>query len=754
MTLANKYRPKSWDDVTEQKIIIDILKNMCSQPELTNRNFLFVGPAGTGKAQPLYSKILTPNGFVHMGDIEVGDVVYTDKGNVGKVSEIYPQGIRPIYEITLQDRTKIRVADNHLNCVWRYNQSRKCREDFVVTTTDLIPMFERGKQTHQPLRIDIPSIDMNFQEVPIDPYLLGALIGDGSFNDNFSFSNPESDVVQKVDAILRRDWDCKLQKHLNSSYEYSIVSLYKSKYIFTYGGSEYDSSVRLNDQLSIEGYPRFDVGTLIRLALGTASNTLKKYPELANKITYIECPQYEGRKKLASTLESLGLLCKSVDKHIPSVYLINSKDVRYRLLQGLFDTDGCVSAKNGGVSLEFSTTSSRLSEDFAFLVRSLGIRDTVISRQSKYTHNGEAKILNKVNYRHFLKSDDETQICSSTKHRTKLVNHQNKTMRNIVSIDYVGDEECQCIMVDHLDHTYISDGFIPTHNTTTARILANELNGNTNSIIEIDAASNNSIDNVRRIVEEARAYPIGSQYKIFILDECHTFSSQSWQVLLKTFEEQPASSIFCLCTTNPEKIPETILSRVQIFKMAKISLDGIIARLKYVLESEISEGSEITYTDEAIAFISKISNGGMRQALTNLDRVLAYSKTITMETTESALNLPNYDVFFEMLNACVKHDNENISRIVNDVYNSGVNFVNWFEQFQSFVINILKFVYIQDINSTNIPNTYLDKLQKYEIKHATLCLKLATVLMKMISELRTTTYLQEIALVYLCGVKQ
>ena len=483
MNLANKYRPKDWDDITEQNIIVEILKNMCSQEDLTNRNFLFVGPAGTGKAQPLYSRILTLNGFITMGQVKVGDSVYTAKGNIGKVSGVYPQGVRPIYEITLQDRSKIRVSDEHLNVV-----------------------------------------------------------------------------------------------HIEGSGEVSVVD----------------------------------------------------------------------------TLSLIKLHNKGIDLCVPSVSIEGQCDF---------------------------------------------------------------------------------------------------SCRRIVDIRYIDDEECQCIMVDHPDHTYISDGFIPTHNTTTARILAHELNGNTNSIIEIDAASNNSIDNIRRIVEEARTYPIGSRYKVFIIDEVHALSSQAWQVLLKTLEEQPASTIFCLATTNPEKIPETILSRVQVFKLSKISTLGINNRLKHVLDSEIAEGQPITYTDDAVSFIAKISNGGMRQALTNLDRVLAFSNDVNLENTELALNLPNYDKFFDMLNACVKHDNESITKIVNEIYNSGVNFVNWFEQFQSFVINILKFVYVQDIDATNIPSTYADKLSKYEVKHAVLCHRLAVVLMKMIGELRTTSYLQEVALVYLCGGK-
>lgn len=151
--------------------------------QASNGNHMqFLGGAGTGKAQPLYSKVLTPNGYITMGDVKVGTEVITAKGNIGKVSGIYPQGKRDIYEITLQDRTKIRVADNHLNSVWVYNQRTKQREDYVLETLDLIEFIKSSKWK---VRIDTPSVDFEQQEVLINPYLLGALLGDGGLSNTY-----------------------------------------------------------------------------------------------------------------------------------------------------------------------------------------------------------------------------------------------------------------------------------------------------------------------------------------------------------------------------------------------------------------------------------------------------------------------------------------------------------------------------------------------------------------------------------------
>jgi DNA polymerase-3 subunit gamma/tau len=302
--------------------------------------------------------------------------------------------------------------------------------------------------------------------------------------------------------------------------------------------------------------------------------------------------------------------------------------------------------------------------------------------------------------------------------------------------------------INHRNFLFI--GPAGTGKTTSARIVANMINDNQGAPIEVDAASNNGVDSVRELVKQMRSYPVGCKYKVFIFDEVHAFSASAWQILLKPIEEQPARSIIILCTTNPEKIPQTILSRVQTFQLSKISLEGITNRLKHIVEEENKEGRGITYTEDAISYIAKMANGGMRDAITLLEKSLSYSNDINIENLTKSLDLPDYDDYFTLLNGIAKRDNTVIVKTIHDVYNSGVNFTKWFEGFHSFVSNIIKYIFIQDINATMIPSHYKEKIANYGTAHATLCLKLANKLVKMNNELKTTQYLQELAITYLC----
>lgn len=432
----------------------------------------FFGDPGGGKAQPLDSHILTPGGWIEMRDAKVGQEVFDGQGNVCKIDGVYPQGMKNVYEIHFQDRTSIKVAEDHINVVWRHNSNTRSREDFRLTTSELIDMMNsEDYKRHSKLRVDLPTVEWQEQPVSIDPYLLGVLIGDGSLcGGNFDISSDEPDIMNKVQKILEEDWGCTLMHSDKNPLGYYIVNKVRwTPKTYMFNGKKFDSKDSFLDYLVYLGYPRIDHVTLYGCISGSATTTLKRYPELAN-IEIVSNPP-SGRKQLLDALEDYGLLCKSIDKHIPSEYLYNSKDVRIRLLQGLYDTDGYTPKHdpdkgNLGSGSEFSTSSSRLSRDFSFLVRSLGIRDTVVRSKASYTHEGK-KIQCNDSYNHYMKIPNDLEFFTSDKHKSRYKFRQNPPLRNIVDIEYVGEEECQCIHVDSEFHTYITDNFTPTHNTTT-----------------------------------------------------------------------------------------------------------------------------------------------------------------------------------------------------------------------------------------------------------------------------------------------
>lgn len=139
---------------------------------------------------------------------------------------------------------------------------------------------------------------------------------------------------------------------------------------------------------------------------------------------------------------------------------------------------------------------------------------------------------------------------------------------------------------NELQHCYLFVGSAGTGKTTCARIFANEINKGQGNPIELDAASNNSVDDMRDLIAQAKTRSLDSEYKVFIVDECHMITVQGWNAVLKLIEEPPAKSIFIFCTTDPNRIPKTILSRVQRYNFTKISQNGIVDRLKYILINE------------------------------------------------------------------------------------------------------------------------------------------------------------------------
>lgn len=254
---------------------------------------------------------------------------------------------------------------------------------------------------------------------------------------------------------------------------------------------------------------------------------------------------------------------------------------------------------------------------------------------------------------------------------------------------------------------YLFSGPSGCGKTTLARIFANEINNHEGHPIEIDGASNNGVDNVRSIIMDASERSIDSEYKIFVIDECHAITNAGWQAFLKCIEEPPKYTIFMFCTTDPQKIPETIKNRVMRFNLSKVKTKDIEGRLKFVC---VQEG--YTNYDEACSYIAKISNGCVREALSYLDKCVGYSKDLSIENVIKSLGNFSYDSFFTLTNYLVNHDKGGVIKFVNALYDDGKDLRVFMDQYLSFIIDLAQYGYYKDLSCTKIPSYLKDKVDE------------------------------------------
>ncbi len=286
-------------------------------------------------------------------------------------------------------------------------------------------------------------------------------------------------------------------------------------------------------------------------------------------------------------------------------------------------------------------------------------------------------------------------------------------------------------------HAYLFTGTRGTGKTSCAKILANavncteskdgnpclecescktSLNGENTDIVEIDAASNNSVEDIRILRERINFAPASSKYRVYIIDEVHMLSISAFNALLKTLEEPPAHVIFILATTEVHKLPATILSRCQRFDFRRIDNKKICQRLQYIAKEE-----GLTLTDSAATLIAATADGGMRDALSILDLCASAAKDIDDSTVESVCAMAGNDYLIELTDYIKRRDTENALIMLDKLHNSSVDMLRLLSELISHYRDLM---IVKTVKDGNLPiicsNTRLSALkaqaEDYDIK--------------------------------------
>ena len=271
------------------------------------------------------------------------------------------------------------------------------------------------------------------------------------------------------------------------------------------------------------------------------------------------------------------------------------------------------------------------------------------------------------------------------------------TFEDVVGQDQITNTLKRAIDSDHLAQAFLFCGPRGVGKTTCARILAKAVNtGKTEkldeidedfsfNIFELDAASNNKVDDMHQLMAQVRIPPQTGKYKIYIIDEVHMLSQAAFNAFLKTLEEPPPYAIFILATTEKHKILPTILSRCQIYDFRRISVPDIVSHLKNIAKQE-----NITVEDDALHIIAEKADGALRDALSIFDRLVSFAgENLTYEAAVKSLNVLDYDYFFKLVDFLVIEDIPSSFLLLNEILELGFEGDHFINGLSAHLRNIL-----------------------------------------------------------------
>jgi len=308
-----------------------------------------------------------------------------------------------------------------------------------------------------------------------------------------------------------------------------------------------------------------------------------------------------------------------------------------------------------------------------------------------------------------------------------------KKFSEIVGQEHVTSTLKNAIKQSRIAHAYLFTGPRGVGKTTTARLLAKTLNctnpvnqepcnecescnliqnAQTLDIIEIDGASNRGIDEIRTLRESVKYAPIKSKYKIYIIDEVHMLTRESFNAFLKTLEEPPEHTIFIFATTDVHKVPLTIISRCQRYDFRRIQLDTIKGTL-----AKIAAAEKIEIDDTTLTIISKKADGALRDAESYFDQVVSYCEgKITHETVTQMLNLISEEIYFNITDAVLEKNYKAVFEVSNTLYKNGWDFVDFIDGLIEHFRNTLTVVVTGKASFTETADVYKEKYVSYKNK--------------------------------------
>jgi len=303
------------------------------------------------------------------------------------------------------------------------------------------------------------------------------------------------------------------------------------------------------------------------------------------------------------------------------------------------------------------------------------------------------------------------------------------------------------IKSNRISHAYLFTGSRGIGKTSTARIMAKSLNclnpqgidpcnvcqncveitaGRSMDVLEIDGASNRGIDQIRDLRENVKYPPSNSKYRIFIIDEVHMLTKEAFNALLKTLEEPPSHVIFIFATTEPLKIPATIISRCQRYDFRRISSKAIVQHLRKIAQSE-----NVDISDDILLLVAKKAEGGMRDAESLLDQLIAFSgDSVSPDDAKKILSLIDYEYYIDIGNKIFDNDTAALFRIAGSIIDDGINLTEFLTGFTEHFRNLLIAAATKSVDMLDLPDDvkkrYLTESEKWEAPDLLRLIKILT----------------------------